>query len=177
MFNETVGDHVIPILYTLRDGYDLQYFGARNTTKSSITGKKLHTGPDESIIREYLIKVNKPAGFQWRTASGTWFGEIPVCCCLTGSAWLCLDVSPNHVPEAMRHWFCPSKQQFRIFRRGNLRSLPHHVRGRTTFHETHFHFGHGKRGDSRLDDMWGSARMHFLNERSFKRERPMSGTH
>ena len=23
---------------------------------------------------------------------------------LTGSAWLCLDVSPNHVPEAMRHW-------------------------------------------------------------------------
>ena len=25
--------------------------------------------------------------------------------------------------------------------------------------------------------MWGSARMHFLNERSFKRERPMSGTH
>ena len=33
-------------------------------------------------------------------ASGTWFGEIPVCCCLTGSAWLCLDVSPNHVPEA-----------------------------------------------------------------------------
>ena len=35
------------------------------------------------------------------TASGTWFG---VCCCLTGSAWLCLDVSPNHVPEAVRHF-------------------------------------------------------------------------
>ena len=35
------------------------------------------------------------------TASGTWFGEIPVCCSLTGSAWLCLDVSPNHVLEAM----------------------------------------------------------------------------
>ena len=29
--------------------------------------------------------------------------EIPVCCCLTGSAWLCLDISPNHVPEAVRH--------------------------------------------------------------------------
>ena len=27
-----------------------------------------------------------------------------MCCCLTGSAWLCLDVSPNHVPEAVRHW-------------------------------------------------------------------------
>ena len=40
------------------------------------------------------------------TASGTWFGEIPVCCCLTGSAWLCLDVSPNHVPEAMRVRHC-----------------------------------------------------------------------
>ena len=37
------------------------------------------------------------------TASGTSFGCIPVCCCLSGSAWLRLDVSPNHVPEAMRH--------------------------------------------------------------------------
>ena len=27
---------------------------------------------------------------QWLTASGTWFGEILVCCCLTGLAWLCL---------------------------------------------------------------------------------------
>ena len=34
--------------------------------------------------------------------SGTWFGEIPVRCCLTGSAWLCLDISPNIVPEAVR---------------------------------------------------------------------------
>ena len=37
-------------------------------------------------------------------APGRWIGEIPVCCCTTGSAWLCLDVSPNHVPEAVRHW-------------------------------------------------------------------------
>ena len=34
----------------------------------------------------------------------TWFGEILVCCCLTCSAWLCLGVSPNHVPEAVRHY-------------------------------------------------------------------------
>ena len=40
---------------------------------------------------------------QWRKASGTWFGEIRFCCCLTRSAWLCLEVSPNHVPEAVRH--------------------------------------------------------------------------
>ena len=41
---------------------------------------------------------------QWLMASGTWFGEIPVCCCLTGSAWLCLGVSPNHVPKAVRQY-------------------------------------------------------------------------
>ena len=40
---------------------------------------------------------------KWLTASGTWFGEILVCCCLTSLAWLCLGVSPNHVPEAVRH--------------------------------------------------------------------------
>ena len=77
MFNETVGDHVIPILYTLRDGYDLQYFGARETTKSSITGKMIHTGPDELIILEYLIKVNKLVGCQFVTLCATYM-VIPI---------------------------------------------------------------------------------------------------
>ena len=39
----------------------------------------------------------------WGTASGTRVDEIPVCCCLTGPAWLRLDVSPNLVPEAVHH--------------------------------------------------------------------------
>ena len=49
---------------------------------------------------------NSNTDFEWLTASGTWFGEILVCCCLTGLAWLCLGVgvSPNHVPEAVHHW-------------------------------------------------------------------------
>ena len=52
-----------------------------------------------------LKKVREPLVAnlgKWLTASGTWFGEILVCFCLTGSAWLFLGVSPNHVPEAVR---------------------------------------------------------------------------
>ena len=40
-------------------------------------------------------------------------GEILVCCCLTGLAWLCLGVSPNHIPEAVRHYSHPNTILFR----------------------------------------------------------------
>ena len=52
------------------------------------------------MVKYHTIEDNKQEPTGWIG----WFGEIPVCCCLTGSAWLCLDVSPNHVPEAVRHW-------------------------------------------------------------------------
>ena len=55
------------------------------------------------IIIRYYDNQNQMQISKWRKASGTWFGEIPFCCCLTRSAWLCLEVSPNHVPEAVRH--------------------------------------------------------------------------
>ena len=43
---------------------------------------------DRQHTRLQLEIANQTGCFEWLTASGTWFGEIPVCCCLTSLAWL-----------------------------------------------------------------------------------------
>ena len=45
-----------------------------------------------------LVAASMEYGF-W--TSGTWFGELHYCCCSTCLAWLCLEVSPNHVRHAI----------------------------------------------------------------------------
>ena len=41
---------------------------------------------------------------QWRTASGTWFGETPRQSQAKPVKQQHTGISPNHVPEAVRHW-------------------------------------------------------------------------
>ena len=99
--------------YTHLDLQALQELCVIDCEKSTQEGEGGQKSPG-NLCSYYMEAPRQKIQIRILSGSRTWFGEILVCCCLTGLAWLCLGVSTNHVPEAMRHMESCLKGEYQI---------------------------------------------------------------